>query len=92
MGNQYTAELNVGDKVTIMCRKKDTCVVPDMLRFHGVTTRISKVHRVKKNNAPNGVSRTYELEGVESPYGIPYLFIKDMLIPNEEKIEWPIKR
>lgn len=87
MSNQYTPELKVGDMVTLICNRKDTCVVPDMLKFHGYTTRISKIHKVNRYNTPNGVSRTYECEGVESPYGIPYLFTKDMLIPEEDDDE-----
>ena len=85
MSIDYTQEFNVGDMVTLICNRKDTAVVPDMLKFHGYTTRISKIHRTKRAGAPSGMSRTYECEGVESPYGIPYLFTKDMLIPEEDE-------
>lgn len=87
MATEYTPELNVGDMVTLICNRKDTAVVPDMLKFHGYTTRISKINKVKRAGSPNGLPRTYECEGVESPYGIPYLFTKDMLIPEEDEDE-----
>lgn len=80
----YTPEFEIGDMVTLICNHKDTAVVPDMLKYHGYKTRISKINRTKRAGAPSGMSRTYECEGVVSPYGIPYIFTKDMLVPEEE--------
>ena len=86
MTTDYTPEFEVGDMVTLICNRKDTAVVPDMLKFHGYTTRITKIHKTKRlGGMQTNVGRTYECEGVESPYGIPYLFTKDMLIPEVEE-------
>lgn len=81
---EYIPAFHVGDTVTLICDPKDNCVVEDMVKYHGCTTKITKIHSFRRVGVTSNIGPAYECNGVESSFGIPYLFTKDMLIPEEE--------
>ena len=75
--NRY---LRKGSVVTIRLYKDDKAVTPGMMKYDGQQAAISRVCR-PKNSARilGGSPYGYELEGIESEYGIPYTFTRDMI-------------
>ena len=79
-------ELRVGDIVSLICDPKDNCVVDDMLRFDGCIAKISHIYRPKRQSTAS-TDKVYECEGIKSRFGVPYSFLRDMLIPEEDEDE-----
>lgn len=74
--NRY---LRKGSYVTISLFKDDRAVTPGMLKYDGQRAAISRICRPKKGPFIGGRNPYgYELEGIESQYGIPYTFTRDM--------------
>lgn len=75
--------LSVGDSVLIQFDPHDICVVPGMLEYNGLETEISKVHKSKSSGGKQFRCQ-YECKGVESRYGVPFIFTRDMLFDAGE--------
>ena len=75
--NRY---LRKGSIVTICLYKDDKAVTPGMMKYNGHSAPISRVCKPKKGaRILGGNPYGYELEGIESEYGIPYTFTRDMI-------------
>ena len=72
--------LRKGSMVAINISKEDRAVTPGMLEYNGELAAIARICKPKKGPAIYATEYGYELEGVVSPYGIPYTFTKDMII------------
>ena len=79
-GQLVTINLESGDNAAI-------AVVPGMLKYNGHTTTVSKICGRGKSKTLSGrqLCYIYELDGVTSPYGIPYSFTRDMLLEEGEE-------
>lgn len=78
--------LKKGDMVKIKLDKNSNTVTPGMLPYDGELARVSRVGgRCNVNGNDRQLRYIYELEGVISPYGIPYSFIREMLISSDEE-------
>lgn len=80
--------LKKGDWVIVNLPSNDNTVTLGMKKYNGIEVQISKVCR-KKTKTPNTLNNLpsvygYELDGVVSPYGIPYTFVSEFLIPCVE--------
>ena len=72
--------LRKGSVVTIRLYKDDKAVTPGMMKYDGHSAPISRVCKQKRGPyIGGGTPYGYELEGVESEYGIPYTFTRDMI-------------
>lgn len=79
----HNGEINVGDTVIISFDPRDICAVPGMFKYNGLETTISKVHSSRYFGAKQ-YRRQYECDGVESIFGIPFIFTRDMLISEKD--------
>ena len=75
MSNRY---LRRGSVVTIHLDRNDRFVTPGMLKYNGQEARIDKIYKPLHGQQSSGLVYIYELEGVESPLGVPYTFLREM--------------
>lgn len=71
-------DLMVGDAVMIHFNPKDISVVPEMMKFNNTESEITKIHKTKAIFGKQ-YGRQYECKDVESSFGIPFIFTRDML-------------
>lgn len=76
-------DLALGKKVLIHFNPKDISVAPGMIRFNNTEAEISKIYKSRTHFGKQW-GRQYELKGVESEFGIPYIFTGDMLFDAGE--------
>lgn len=74
-------ELKIGQEVIISFDPKDHYTGNPARQFNGQTAIIKKKNHLKYGSRHSNYSILYELEGIESEFGIPYSFVADQLLP-----------